>query len=328
MPFVTDIAGPQRPVQTWPPLAVGACDAPAPSTPIRPGPGTPTSTCGPETRVGRGRRGVDVLGQVGVRAHLADRVIDDIVADPPDDRRGAAAGSRVGPGFRSTVGTLLPDEVGRAGLLHLLLDDWVGAALVSGYAVQHAAITLGIEEKLRRRHRRPHGRHLRGLRAGRLARPVRQAQRHHPVGARTGRAAAGRRRRAHRRTASRRTACGGSAGWTSADETVVLRRALPRLARRRRRRRDDRARVHRRGLGRRIDENHHLGRRATVRVLPWQECPGAIGSAARIRGMTLSQNCATGSAASSSAPRTCTHLNDTLRAVADLDALLDLRAGL
>src|SRR4029079_18869839 len=58
------------------------------------------------------------------------------------------AGSRVGPGFRATVGKLLPDEVARAGLLHLLLDDWVGAALVSGYAVQHTAITLGVEEKL------------------------------------------------------------------------------------------------------------------------------------------------------------------------------------
>ena len=57
-------------------------------------------------------------------------------------------GNRVGPGFRSTVGELLPDEVRRAGLLHLLLDDWVGAGLVSGYAVQHRAITLGIEEKL------------------------------------------------------------------------------------------------------------------------------------------------------------------------------------
>ncbi len=54
----------------------------------------------------------------------------------------------MGPGFRSTVGKLFPDEAERASLLHLLLDDWVGAALVSGYAVQHAAINLGIEEKL------------------------------------------------------------------------------------------------------------------------------------------------------------------------------------
>jgi hypothetical protein len=61
-----------------------------------------------------------------------------------------------------------------------------------------------------------------------------------------------------------------------------------------------------------------------VRVLPWQECPGAIGSATRVRGMTLRELRArvrgefvgTG---------TCTHLNDTLRCIADLDALLDLR---
>ncbi len=65
---------------------------------------------------------------------------------------------------------------------------------------------------------------------------------------------------------------------------------------------------------------------ATVRVLPWQECPGAIGSAARIRGMTLSdlrariRNEFVGTS-------TCTHLNDTLRAIGDLDALLDLRAS-
>jgi hypothetical protein len=43
---------------------------------------------------------------------------------------------------------------------------------------------------------------------------------------------------------------------------------------------------------------------ADVRVLPWQECPGAIGGATRVEGMT-----------------------DTLRAIADLDALLDLCAG-
>jgi hypothetical protein len=66
---------------------------------------------------------------------------------------------------------------------------------------------------------------------------------------------------------------------------------------------------------------------AHVRVLPWQECPGAIGSAARIRGMTLSQmrDRIRGEFVGTT---TCTHLNDTLRAVADLDALLDLRAGL
>jgi hypothetical protein len=64
---------------------------------------------------------------------------------------------------------------------------------------------------------------------------------------------------------------------------------------------------------------------ASVQVLPWQECPGAIGSAARVAGMTLADMRArirTEFVGTS----TCTHLNDTLRALADLDALLNLRA--
>jgi hypothetical protein len=65
--------------------------------------------------------------------------------------------------------------------------------------------------------------------------------------------------------------------------------------------------------------------RAAVRVLPWLECPGALGSAARVQGMALNEL----------RPRirsefvgtsTCTHLNDTLRCLGDLDALIELRA--
>ena len=63
--------------------------------------------------------------------------------------------------------------------------------------------------------------------------------------------------------------------------------------------------------------------RADVRVLPWQECPGAINSAERIRGMTLPdmRERIRGEFVGTS---TCTHLNDTLRCIADLDALVDL----
>src|SRR5262249_33136978 len=64
---------------------------------------------------------------------------------------------------------------------------------------------------------------------------------------------------------------------------------------------------------------------ANVRVLPWQECPRAIGSAARVEGMTLS-DMRSRIRAEFVGTSTCTHLNDTLRAIADLDALLDLRA--
>jgi hypothetical protein len=60
---------------------------------------------------------------------------------------------------------------------------------------------------------------------------------------------------------------------------------------------------------------------ATPRVLPWRECPGAVASASRIIGMTLSQlhfrvrQELTGTS-------TCTHLNDLLRSVADAEALI------
>jgi hypothetical protein len=65
---------------------------------------------------------------------------------------------------------------------------------------------------------------------------------------------------------------------------------------------------------------------ATPRVLPWQECPGAVASAERIAGMTLGELhfrvrqdlFGTG---------TCTHLNDLLRSVADAEALIDRLRG-
>lgn len=60
---------------------------------------------------------------------------------------------------------------------------------------------------------------------------------------------------------------------------------------------------------------------ATPRVLPWQECPGAVASAEQITGMTLRElhfrvrQELLGTS-------TCTHLNDLLRSVADSEALI------
>ncbi|BCP05451.1 hypothetical protein MINTM019_29070 [Mycobacterium paraintracellulare] len=61
--------------------------------------------------------------------------------------------------------------------------------------------------------------------------------------------------------------------------------------------------------------------RATPRVLPWQECPGAVASAARITGMTL-QDLHFRVRQELSGTSTCTHLNDLLRSVADAEALI------
>jgi hypothetical protein len=60
---------------------------------------------------------------------------------------------------------------------------------------------------------------------------------------------------------------------------------------------------------------------ATPRVLPWQECPGAVASAERIAGMTL-QELHFRVRQELFGTSTCTHLNDLLRSVADAEALI------
>jgi hypothetical protein len=319
MPFVTDIAGPQRPLQTWPPLAAGVLRRTSSIDTHPAGTGDVEVDLRARDAVGL-ERGADVLGEVRVRAHLAERVIDEIVADPHDARLTRLTGQRVGPGFRSAVKELLPDQVARAGLLNLLLDDWVGAALVSGYSTQHAAITLGIEEKL------PAGTadHMAGICAGFAedASLVPYAKRngtipsvHGPVappldaeGMHTVEPLRPHGMRRFRRL-DLRPAGDFDAHFRDSHvdgegvETIVHEYTVE-------------GAVH-------TETRTIASVAATVRVLPWQECPGAIGSAARIRGMTLSQmrDRVRGEFVGTS---TCTHLNDTLRAIADLDALLDL----
>ncbi|BBY02541.1 DUF2889 domain-containing protein [Mycobacterium seoulense] len=66
-----------------------------------------------------------------------------------------------------------------------------------------------------------------------------------------------------------------------------------------------------------------LHSQAIPRVLPWQECPGAVASATRITGMRLDElhfRVRQELAGTS----TCTHLNDLLRSVADTAALIPL----
>lgn len=60
---------------------------------------------------------------------------------------------------------------------------------------------------------------------------------------------------------------------------------------------------------------------ATPRVLPWQECPGAVASAERITGMTL-QELHFRVRQELFGTSTCTHLNDLLRSVADAEVLI------
>lgn len=317
MPFVTDIAGPQRPVQTWQALVTGALRRTSTIDTHPAGTGASEVDLRARDAVASRPGTVEVLEQVDLRAHLTDRVIDEI-----DPRLEALLGSRVGPGFRATVAKAFADEVAHAGLLNLLLDDWVGASLVSGYGVQHAAITLGIEEKL------PAGTadRMAGICAG-------FAEDASLVGY-------------ARRNGTIPSVQGPVATPLTGLELHAVEPLRPHGMRRLRRLdltptdefsahfRDSHVDgdgvetiVHEYTVAGTVDPSTRTISTVTadVRVLPWQECPGAIGSATRIRGMALAElrDRVRGEFVGTT---TCTHLNDTLRAVADLDALLDLRA--
>jgi hypothetical protein len=69
-----------------------------------------------------------------------------------------------------------------------------------------------------------------------------------------------------------------------------------------------------------------LESQATPRVLPWQECPGAVASATQIAGMALSDLHAR-VRKELAGTTTCTHLNDLLRSVADTAALIPQLRG-
>jgi Protein of unknown function (DUF2889) len=70
-----------------------------------------------------------------------------------------------------------------------------------------------------------------------------------------------------------------------------------------------------------------LQSRAIPRVLPWQECPGAVDSATRLAGMSLA-DLHFRVRKELAGITTCTHLNDLLRSVADAAALIPrLRAA-
>jgi hypothetical protein len=66
-----------------------------------------------------------------------------------------------------------------------------------------------------------------------------------------------------------------------------------------------------------------LRSRAVPRVLPWQECPGAVASATLIAGMRL-EELHFRVRQEMHGTSTCTHLNDALRSIADAAALIPL----
>jgi hypothetical protein len=277
-----------------------------------------------------------VIEEIGLTLRLearSHRVQDvEFTPDRPDrpDRPdlGPLLGSPVGPGFRRRVDQVLAGERDRASLLHLLLDDLVGAVLVSGYALLHAdapppqaglvdamvgrmgdgcagwALDGGFIATLRDTGRTPtpHGP------AAPHLEPADDPQAWHAM-APLPPASTCRRRRLD-------VLAPGPDGLHAIDahfrdshrdgdgkETVVHEYAV---------------------VGS-VDADDHriVDLRADALVLPWVECPGAVASAQQLPGTTfddLRMRVRRELVGTSS----CTHLNDTLRSLADLGALLEL----
>lgn len=110
---------------------------------IRPG-----DILGDAVQIGRARDlrtgkdgSVIVLGEAAVRARVAyseNFKLLELECDPPRPALDGLIGRSVSTGFRAAMIGAVPADEEQATLLHLLLDDLPGAALVSGYAIGRA----------------------------------------------------------------------------------------------------------------------------------------------------------------------------------------------
>jgi hypothetical protein len=274
-----------------------------------------------------GPDGSTAARQVALRLTLDDttREILEVDTTPRLPTLDRLVGTQVVGGFRRVLGELLPAERAERSLAHLLLDDLPGATLVSGYAL---------------------------LRAGKVGRTG-VAARHMESTADlcAGWAVDGSMMQAIRATGVVPTPYGPPAPTIEASDDELSWHDMAPLASEsvRRRRRLDVARAD--GAGRHAVDVHfrdsHRGddgetvvheytATATVdaasrrlvaltpraQVLPWDECPGALASASRLVGATL-DGVATTVRRELVGVISCTHLNDTLRSLADVTALLE-----
>lgn len=318
MPFVSDIVGPQRPVAQWPTPAPGTMRRTS-TIDTHPDPDRPahqdTELRARDVHFGPA---IEVVADVVVRARLAERVIDDVSG--PDPRLAQLRGVRVGPGFRARAGAVLGADVERATLLNLLLDDWVGASLVTGYGALHANIVDDAEEEMAD----VVADHLAGICSGfapgaaavdftrrNLLMPCAQGpvapvlDGLHPTEA----------LRAHGMRRLRRVDLNPDGTFDAHFRDSHVDRDGSETI------------VHEYTVAGEVDGGTVTSIEAEARVLPWQECPGALASASRVVGMPIAQlrnRIRTEFVGVS----TCTHLNDTLRCLGDIGALRAGRAAL
>jgi hypothetical protein len=282
----------------------------------------------PVTIVARGRdllttadRQAQVLGttRLDVRADFASATIEQILADPPDLALDELSGTHAFHGFRARVEKAIPGERESGSLRYQLLDDLPIALMLSARVLRAAGLGLGMGSPKRL-----------------------------PVDICAGWVAGG-------------TAMAGlteqgpplhrgpvASDIRVADDALAWHQfeALPLQATRRHRRLDvwrngETARfdcffrdtfagadgvetiVHEYGVGGTVDPatSRFLSCEADAGPLPYPECPNALASAGRVVGESV-DGLRREVRQSFVGPTTCTHLNDTLRSLEDVAALM------
>jgi hypothetical protein len=269
--------------------------------------------------------GLVVLAEDGYLATVGpDRKIATIAADPPREALAGLVGRRAGGGLRRALDEAMGDERRRATPLYLILDDLPGASLVAGAAwpqwdkdqglpphsdaVMQGFLDVMVDACLAHAGEAS-GNTLEGVKrdygdapAADLARPDDPDGWHRfttPPGAGLRRA-----RRIDVRL----------------DEMIVIdaefQDSVARPA-------GGRASVHEYGLHVTADPVSHrlLSLAAEPRVLPYPECPSAAARATKLLGVPL-EDLREVVLAEFAGAAGCTHLNDVLRALAEVPALL------
>jgi hypothetical protein len=304
----------------------------------------PEGLFGPLTLAGRARDlatlahgSPTVLGTSSCRAtidFLGGRLLTSVSTDPARPALQALLGERVSSGFRAAAAAADPGLAAQQSLLNLLVDDFPVATLVSGYAIgaglagqQRPVLSLAeATGQPRADNRSPFKRNLcAGFADGGTIMNEVDATGRPPV------------------------VTGPDAPALTTDDPLGWHELepLPPLAMRRSRRMDVtpgrvasidvlfrdshvdqdglETIVHEYTVSAAVDTSDGVlvWCAATPRVLPWTECPAAALSAGRLVGVPVAglrqhvRNTLLGTS-------TCTHLNDTLRSLEDIPALLSL----
>ncbi|HEX4430763.1 MAG TPA: DUF2889 domain-containing protein [Frankiaceae bacterium] len=258
------------------------------------------------------------------------RILTRIESDPAEPRLSALLGARVSAGFRGLVGQAVPDHAARASRLHLLLDDLPVATLVGGYAVGAATRRdPGVRAALQLHPHKGTPDLCAGWRSGGTIMLGIEATGQAPVV--TGPVAPLLEQAAdpqgwHHRpnlpphSVRRARLLDVYAGGDVIEVNSVFRDSHV----------DEdgvETVIHEYLVHALIDPESLLVLEsvAEVKVLPWVECPAAVGSAGRLVGRSV-RDLRAEVRADFTGISTCTHLNDQLRSLADVPALLDLLA--